>query len=78
MKRQVEESDSATKRTKVRLTTLGWTWMPSWRGAVLPAWSWLRERPPSSLDIGTRLALRSLAVRAEDVVADAQSDEPVQ
>ena len=32
----------------------------------------------SSLDIGRRLALRSLAVQARDVVADAQSAEPVQ
>ena len=41
--------------------------------------AWLRERTPrSSLDIGKRSALRSLEVRARDVVADAQSAEPVQ
>ena len=38
-----------------------------------------RERiPGSSLDIGRKLTLRSLAVQARDVVADAQSAEPVQ
>jgi hypothetical protein len=39
--------------------------------------SWLSSSG-SSLDIGRRLALRSLAVQARDVVADAQSAEPVQ
>src|SRR5215212_11209014 len=49
-----------------------------WRGVVLRAVVLARERPRSSLDIGRRLALRSLAVQARNVVTDAQSAEPVQ
>ena len=50
-----------------------------WRGAVLRAVILApRANPRSYLDIGRRLALRSLAVQARDVVADAQFAEPVQ
>jgi hypothetical protein len=49
------------------------------RGAALPACVLApRANPRAFLEIGSRLALRSLAVEAEDVVADAQSAEPVQ
>ena len=83
-RRRLEAGGCATERhqrrsafdraRRTRVPGSGIVALPSSQPVVLAPGA----NPRSSLDIGRRLALRSMAVQTGDVVADAQSAEPVQ